>query len=210
MSETRDYRGLRFQTRRMRDGRIHFLVERISDGHILDSWPYRAESVTGIDQLMSDWIDERIGVHEPATIHCSACGCRLASVGRQDTEYQFDNAIWISFSGGYGMFVDPLGKEDPKGVLCHDCAHRLCEQNPWVNALLRPFVSHSHPSAQTAALIAAGHQGWDLLPANFDDGAELRSHLRDVHHVEDLPDDDRALWACHYEIHIEQGNDHQH
>ena len=31
-----------------------------------------------------------------------------------------------------------------EALICHDCAHALFEQNPWMNDLLRPFHSHSH------------------------------------------------------------------
>ena len=90
--------------------------------------------------------------------------------------YQFNNALWIGFYGGYAMFVDnmdnvghrPAGSprvlegSDYEAVLCHDCAHALCATNPWIAKLLRPDRSHAHRRDTGANL--DGHIGWDLLP----------------------------------------------
>lgn len=45
------------------------------------------------------------------TTNCVACGNNLppglaGEMGDLDNDYQFDNALWIGFHGGYGMFVD--------------------------------------------------------------------------------------------------------
>jgi len=124
-----------------------------------------------------------------------------------DTEYAFDNCLWICFHGGYGMFVDnlqatlPNNTEDrwvrgedgeyktrtsPNGVtpienrnwepeyneprmmqppadyecvICHDCAHALCAQVPWLERLLEPHRSHAHRTAWKEE--HPEHYGWD-------------------------------------------------
>lgn len=142
-------------------------------------------------------------------VRCRACDTRLSpDTAAPDTTYAFDNALWIGFHGGYGMFVDnlevklPINTEDrwlrkPDGeyetvtdefgglhpvdnpdwkpefreervldghpdyevVLCHDCAHALCEAVPWINKLIEPLRSHSHREEYMAA--HPDHQGWD-------------------------------------------------
>jgi len=126
------------------------------------------------------------------------------------TNYQFDNALWIGFHGGYGMFVDNLeanlptnteeqwvrnsdardeygycdyfmpegklvdnldyvptyneerilpGRPDYEAVLCHECAHTLCEWHPWLAKLLNPHGSHAH--RRQYHLEHPNHRGWD-------------------------------------------------
>jgi hypothetical protein len=42
-------------------------------------------------------------------VNCTACGITLTpDAACPDTEYQFENALWICFHGGYAMFVDNL------------------------------------------------------------------------------------------------------
>jgi hypothetical protein len=98
---------------------------------------------------------------------CKACEKELKpEFARDDTKYQFDNALWLGFFGGYGMFVDDLESEATTlngaaydAVLCHDCAHDLCEANPWMKKLLRPTESHSHTAEFWAK--HPNHEGWD-------------------------------------------------
>lgn len=81
---------------------------------------------------------------------------------------QYNNALIVNMAGGYGMFVDPLpqewlSKEDrldtsewvKKGrldectaIICHDCAHDLCEKVPWMDSLIEPEYSHACSEAQ--------------------------------------------------------------
>lgn len=45
---------------------------------------------------------------------CFACDTELSpDPSFPDAEYQFDNALWIGFHGGYGMFVDHLEAKLP-------------------------------------------------------------------------------------------------
>jgi hypothetical protein len=143
---------------------------------------------------------------------CYACNKHLTpDNANPDTEYQFDNALWIGFHGGYGMFVDNLeaklpnntedrwlrdkngeyltfldpldenarpqpvenldwepiynedrmlpGQPDYEVVICHDCAHELCEKMPWIERLLNAHNSHAHRTAWKDA--HPEHYGWD-------------------------------------------------
>ena len=82
--------------------------------------------------------------------------------GLYDNRYQFEDSLWIGFHGGYGMFLDNFnatiaenefmaespeeltykeerllpGQPDYEAVICHDCAHELCEKVPWIKSLL--------------------------------------------------------------------------
>ena len=99
---------------------------------------------------------------------CTSCGVELTPEFPNDentTTYQFNNALWIGFHGGYGMFVDNLGhngvlgETDYEAVICHDCAHKLCEQVPWIDKLIQPFHSHSHKKSFWEK--HPEHEGWD-------------------------------------------------
>ncbi len=102
---------------------------------------------------------------------CAACSKELvAESGNEDTEYQFDNALWLGFFGGYGMFVDDIETEfgyvtptlagsANEAVLCHECAHELCETVPWIGKLIKPETSHAHTQEFWDA--NPDHEGWD-------------------------------------------------
>lgn len=107
----------------------------------------------------------------PATF-CLSCEERLVpDIGCPNTNYQFDNALWIGFHGGYSMFVDNMvgwepeaeGKvikgSDYEAVICHECAHQLCNAIPWINKLLDPLSSHSHTTSYIES--HPYHTGWD-------------------------------------------------
>jgi len=85
---------------------------------------------------------------------------------------QWDNALIIVLEGGYAMFIDPIspeqGPDSSQGVLetngklkiviCHECAHDLCEKIPFFNKLIEPYGSHAHRHG----VDWGEHQGWDL------------------------------------------------
>jgi len=71
---------------------------------------------------------------------------------RDDYTTQYENALAVQFTGGYGMFDDPVEKifGDPfyernqTLILCHDCAHNLVENNPWIRKVVNDKQSHTH------------------------------------------------------------------
>lgn len=110
---------------------------------------------------------ETLGNFEPEPTNCYACDKALEA--DDDTNYQFDNALWVHFEGGYGMFVDEPDQGLVTGytpkyrvVICHECAHALCKQVPWIERLIEPRSSHSHRTSDHPRLLAEGHEGWDL------------------------------------------------
>lgn len=148
-----------------RPGRVD--VSRIADGRLIEQ--FRVDPAPADEQELLDaarvWMERRVGAVAPPAVHCRGCGTELAPAMNRDTDYQFDNALWVTFSGGYSMFIDPADAEDRgrmKVVLCHGCAHDLCEKVPWIDELLDPERSHAHLAEHHAELIAAGHRGWDL------------------------------------------------
>lgn len=103
---------------------------------------------------------------------CASCKAELRPEFESQAEtedYQFDNALWIGFFGGYGMFVEsPEVLDNPaqmirgasyEAVICHDCAHKLCVENPWIENLLMPLRSHAHKADYWQE--NPDHEGWD-------------------------------------------------
>jgi len=91
--------------------------------------------------------------------HCTACGKELEPEfpGINPESEQYDNALEVKFDGGYGMFIDPIDKEY-RAIICHECAHELCERVPWIGMLIDPYCSHSHKQGHNWTK----HWGWDL------------------------------------------------
>lgn len=59
------------------------------------------------DDLVELWFwGHSDSVPAPPAVHCYGCGEPLTA--DEDTDYQFDNALWIKIDGGYGMFIDDL------------------------------------------------------------------------------------------------------
>lgn len=187
---------------------------------------------------------------------CSRCDTELSpDRANLDTDYQFDNVLWIGFHGGYGMFVDNVeakwpnntderwirrsderdeygmycdfllgdtcrceiqditvdwrdhqlscparnpvddpewkptyteervlpAQPDYEAVLCHDCAHELCDREPWLGRILRPFGSHAHKIEYMER--NPEHWGWDNTDERDEAGMPipptwLPEHLR--------------------------------
>lgn len=89
---------------------------------------------------------------------CARCG---SGIGR-DPLGNLDNALGVEFLGGYGQFVDPPMAQDPSKyqiVVCHECAHEVCEKAPWLRKILEPAYSGSH--TQEYWRDHPEHYGWD-------------------------------------------------
>lgn len=143
----------------------HVNVTRIADGHLVDHLRVQAApgDGAGMAELADEWVTRRVGGIAPDGVTCSNCETVLRSATSSDTTRQYDNALWITFGGGYDMFIDYLTPEEqPEVVLCHACAHALCATVGWIGALLNPHESHAHRSDEIDSLLRAGHTGWDL------------------------------------------------
>lgn len=83
-----------------------FNAERVCDGHYLPGQIVTDTDVTDMmDTLVDAWFKEHGSLAvKPEDTHCYACNAVLTS--DCDTNYQFDNALWITLGGGYGMFVE--------------------------------------------------------------------------------------------------------
>lgn len=96
-----------------------------------------------------------------------------------DESNQYDNALGLIFFGGYGMFVDPIGSVEEKELtlmICHECAHALCDAFPGIGRIIRPFGSHAHSSDFIEH--HPEHYGWDYLTE--DERHELREHFYSI------------------------------
>jgi hypothetical protein len=103
--------------------------------------------------------------------HCYACDAELRPEfpiidghTRRMTEdpdfQQYDNALPITFDGGYGMFHDDMEAGCRyQVIICHECAHKLCDQVEWIKRLIDPHSSHAHHIDWKAA--HPEHYGWD-------------------------------------------------
>lgn len=94
-------------------------------------------------------------------VNCYACHALLrpdhANYGE---DFQLENALWVEFKGAYGMFTESRGYGGPDpAVICHECAHDLCDKIPWALQLLNPHNSHSHRTDYVES--HPGHFGWD-------------------------------------------------
>lgn len=125
----------------------------------------------GTETFMS-WAETEKGMKR-----CSACQAApwtfQLSPGDGRAYVEYDNALFVSFDGGYGQFIDPLDsseRERHRVVLCHQCSHRLCEQNPWLSDLLQPERSHAHTERFWAD--NPEHRGWDDPSRDSDDAGE--------------------------------------
>lgn len=81
-------------------------VRRISDGRHLNQFSV-ARKVEDHEwpEVAASWTAEHPGLDaEPEPVLCR--GCRQPLESDHDTDYQFDNALWITVDGGYGMFVE--------------------------------------------------------------------------------------------------------
>jgi hypothetical protein len=110
-----------------------------------------------------------------ANAKCLSCETELIPVdGSEGTTYHYNNALWIGFHGAYSMFVDDIDSETQElqgaaheAVICHDCAHALCENIPWINKLLKPLLSHAHTSDYWKN--NPNHSGWDKPGTKIED-----------------------------------------
>jgi hypothetical protein len=61
-----------------------------------------------------------------------------------------NNALFLEMQGGYALFVESdqfmsqYFRDNNPLVLCHDCAHKLCDMLPWLNNIIEPQTSHTH------------------------------------------------------------------
>jgi hypothetical protein len=138
-------------------------IYRASDGRSMrggQKFLIRMPTEEELHGLVEEWLYEKAGAKAPEPVYCgTGCGAELVPEMNSDTDYQFDNALWINFDGGYGMFIDPFDEAPPKVVICHECAHSLCDAVPWMKELLNPHSSHSHKTAYAEA--NPDHGGWD-------------------------------------------------
>jgi hypothetical protein len=109
MTTTYNVGNLRFTLSPMggsHEGTLVFNVTRISDGHWLPGQSFwQPEAVDNIHYIAADWMKEHPGLaDEPAPTVCSRCHTPLTS--DSDTNYQFENALWVGLHGGYAMFTD--------------------------------------------------------------------------------------------------------
>lgn len=122
---------------------VHFSVEgggrtvtaRRRDGALIDTAPVE-DPVYDDDHLAEiahGWIAERVGATIPDPVHCDACGTPIDVVMVNSNPR---DALEVTFCGGYGMYIDPTITDTPTATICKSCADELCEQNPWIAALL--------------------------------------------------------------------------
>lgn len=80
--------------------------------------------------------------------YCDSCGEVLTPVfpdlNRRKTDCQYNNALVIDFTGGYGMFDDDIPNLTKQAILCHDCAHKLIAENLWIRHFVDDRAGHMH------------------------------------------------------------------
>lgn len=83
--------------------------------------------------------DVQVQIPVVENVSCDRCGTAFTTADRaypDNTGLEFRDALVVSLSGGYAMFIDPepiphAGSAFPDPmwdkVLCHTCAHELCD-----------------------------------------------------------------------------------
>lgn len=142
------YRGLEFTLTRQDNGAGLFVVVRRADGCIVarDLIVNYDACASGVQGLAEEWIDKRLGLSEVPRATCAACTEPLHAVFPYDTDYQYVGVLWITLSGGYGMFIDPLDDTldgTLRFVVCAACADVLCSANPWLADGVRAYLSNN-------------------------------------------------------------------
>ena len=124
----------------------------------------------GITTIGADMSELTSSARQEIITHCTSCGkqLELKFPDMDPRSEQYDNALEIQFHGGYGQFIDPTN-EEYRAILCHECAHDLCETVRWIGKLINPFNSHAHrywkrlPDGSTEDVSwPEDHKGWDL------------------------------------------------
>jgi hypothetical protein len=83
--------------------------------------------------------------------NCDSCNVALVPVfddpmrRKDDFTAQYEGALGIQFLKGYMMFDDDI--DDWNGVskiliICHSCAHKLLDENPWMKKAIN--AEHSN------------------------------------------------------------------
>ena len=73
----------------------------------------------------------------PVLHSCASCTAALKPVF-QDAPGQYEDALEVILTGGYGMFFDNIDG-DKRVFLCHSCAHVACEALPWLKQVVGPL-----------------------------------------------------------------------
>lgn len=213
-----EYKGLRLVYHETPNGWHLINIKRISDDHFVDQFGVERGPTNNYEwnEIIEAWRDRKSGVVAPEPTLCASCKRELPS--DTDTDYQFDGALWIEFHGGYGMFIDNIDRKPPTLVICHACAHGLCEEYPWIDAVVRAHDGHSHSSRIDTVdkLLLNGHRGWDLDRWYLNNFEELYKHLQDAHDMRGVfgqqPHEWHILALWHYRDHEETHHkwDHKH
>jgi len=80
-----------------------------------------------------------VGKEITESLACDNCGANIPLVFDDINELteQGENALRLIFSGGYGMYVDPLVQYDLQVLWCKECADKLCAAFPSLNERLK-------------------------------------------------------------------------
>lgn len=81
---------------------------------------------------------------------CKKCGKEIPKQPHAPGPYWYtDNGLHLTFDGGYGEFIDAPFADDreAKYILCHECAHDLCD---WLGVDPRNWHTHAAGSGQHA------------------------------------------------------------
>jgi hypothetical protein len=101
-------------------------------------------------------------------MNCTNCKTELKPVfdrpqrRADDWSTQYENALAIEISGGYGMFFDQIHARgrDLTAILCHDCAHAFVKSNLFIRELLAKEMSG--PLVREVETYGHMHSGTDF------------------------------------------------
>jgi len=79
-----------------------------------------------------------VDIEVTESLACDNCGANIPLVFEDPggTTQQGHDALAIIFTGGYGMYVDPLVQHDLQVLWCKKCADLLCAAFPSIHERL--------------------------------------------------------------------------
>lgn len=112
-----------------------------------------AEEKAAADLWLDHEVGEAVGAApvvqgEGRRMICKKCGKEIPWQPPHAGRYRnTDNGLHLTFDGGYGEFIDApfVNDQEVKYILCHECAHDLCD---WLGVDAHNWHTHGIYSGQ--------------------------------------------------------------
>ena len=124
-------------------------------------------------------------------MNCFSCEAPLVMDPHCRGDYQYDNALWIGFHGGYGMFVDNLDAimpnntedrwlRDPDGEYTTidglDGRPHVIDDPDWIPTFNEPRVLPGTPDYEVVICHDCAHRLWAFMFEKLIPAADTHAH----------------------------------